>query len=167
MESISSFILVGATIIIGIVLFSLFASYGAIYSAKTIALQDAQYYSAGVRVTSGSPVGNQVPVIICNYNDKDGRLILVSFFIKPCYVKSASEIEPACFALINSTAPSEINAEVLGLSNCIVYNGILKGYKANTGNLEMVCIKPGYYTELWIIMKVDCQFYRIGYYVID
>ncbi len=165
MESISSFILVGATIIIGVIVFSLFASYGAIYSSKTLDVQEAQYYSAGLRITSGSPLNDKVPIIICDYNDKSGTVYLVAFFIKPCEVKSASEVMPNCFASINSTSPSELNAEVLGLSNCIIYDGTLKAYETNIGNLEIVCTKPGYYTEIWILMKIDCNFYRIGYYV--
>jgi hypothetical protein len=167
MESISSFILVGATVIIGVVLFSLFASYGAIYSASTLEVQEAQYYSSGLSISSGSPVGNKVPIIINDFNYQNGSIYLVAFFIKPCYSKSASTIDPRNFALINSTTPTTTTLTILCLSGNTIYEGKTEVYKSYVDDLQFVCTKPGYYTELWIIMKIDCQFFRIGYYVIN
>ncbi|MFP3163906.1 hypothetical protein [Acidianus sp.] len=165
MESLSSFILVGATIIIGVIIFSLFASYGAIYSTNTLEVQEAQYYSSGLRISSGSPAGNQIPVIINDFNYPVGCLYLIAFLIKPCYSKSASTVTPMCYALINSTVPTKMTLTVLGLSGNIIYEGEIETYKVYVGNIEFVCTKPGYYTELWVVMKIDCQFFRIGYYV--
>lgn len=167
MESLSSFILVGATIILGVIIFSLFASYGAIYATNALEVQEAQYYSSGLRISAGSPAGNQVPIIINDFNYPNGCIYLVAFFIKPCYSKSASTVTPSCFALINSTSPTEMTLTILGLNGNIIYEGNADVYKAHVGNLELVCTKPGYYTELWIIMKIDCKFFRIGYYVIN
>lgn len=158
--------LVGATIVLGIVIFSLFASYGAIITTNALEIQQAQYYSSGLWISSGSPVGNQVPLIINNFNYK-GPIYLVAFFIEPKYSSSASVIAPTNFARINSTSPLTMALTVYDLSGKILYDGNTKVYEAYVGNLELVCFKPGYYTVVWIIVKIDSKYFRIGYYVIE
>lgn len=159
MESVSSFILVMATVILGLVTFSLFASYGAITYANTISLQQAQQYAAGLRIVTGKPVSNIVPVIINNYA-YNGPIYIVVFYSpynNPNYIPSKVE-----YGIINWTKPLLSNVKILTLNNEILYEGSIQYYKTYSGNIQFVQIKPGYYTILWVIVNN----YQIGYEVI-
>ncbi|BFH73270.1 hypothetical protein SJAV_12140 [Sulfurisphaera javensis] len=158
MESVTSFILVMATVVLGLVAVGLFASYGSITYANTVSLKQAQEYSAGLRITVGKVDGNEVPVLINDY-DYNGSIYLVAFYSKynnPNYFTSQ-------YAEINSTASLSGNAKINSLNNGILYEGQISYYKTYTGDLQLVSVKPGYYTILWIIIG----YYEVGYEVIQ
>lgn len=149
-----------ATVILGLVLFSLFATYGAITYANTLNLQQAQQYAAGLRIVNGKPADNIIPVLITNYV-YNGPIYLVVFYSpynNPNYIPS----DPS-YAQINATFPINANLKILSLNNGILYQGVIGYYKTYIGDIQFIQLKPGYYTILWIVVNG----YQIGYEVIN
>ncbi|ARM75045.1 hypothetical protein B6F84_02710 [Acidianus manzaensis] len=147
-----------ATVVLGLVAVGLFASYGSITYANTVSLQQAQDYSAGLRISLGKAEEGTIPVVIQDY-DYNGSIYLVAFYSKynnPNYFTSQ-------YAEINSTSPLSGNAKIYNLNNGILYEGQINYYKTYTGDLQLVSVKPGYYTILWIIIGN----YEVGYEVIQ
>ncbi|AWR96565.1 hypothetical protein DFR86_02710 [Acidianus sulfidivorans JP7] len=157
MESVTSFILVMATLVMGLVSVGLFASYGSIVYSNTVSLQQAQYFASGLRVTMGKSSGNIVPIIIDDYN-YNGTIYLVAFYST---VDNPEYFTPN-YATINSTSPQSGNAEIKTLNNGILYEGEIQYYVSHTGDIQFISINPKYYTIIWII----ASYYLIGYEVI-
>ncbi len=156
MESISSFIIVMATVVIGMTVLSLFSAYAGIEFSQTTLLKEAQYYSEGLHIELG--IGNPVPVIIEDYNYK-GDLLITDFVVNTSS-NSVSVITPSMGYDIGG---NYTKITVYTTQGNILYQGEISTWTIQQGSIYFA--KPD--SIIWIMIDIQGYYYRIGYEVVQ
>ncbi|EZQ02172.1 hypothetical protein CM19_10755 [Candidatus Acidianus copahuensis] len=132
MEVISSFILVVATVIIGITVLTLFSLYISPLSASVIEQEAAQKIASGLYYTTGKSVGSYYPVDIS------------SMYNVTLYLASTQKLG------------QPMNVTVYDLSGHLLYQGEMYLLPISLGRPLLVEGHP------WILVKEGGQYYEVG-----
>ncbi|AWR94878.1 hypothetical protein [Acidianus brierleyi] len=156
MESISSFIIVIATVVVGIAVLSLFSAYAGVEFSQATILKEAQYYSEGLHVELGE--GNPIPVVIEDYN-YNGTLLITDFVVSPSLLNSASVVTPSMGEEVGN---SYTEVTVYTTQGNIIYQGSIPIQDYKQGSVYFA--KPD--SIIWIMVNIQGNYYRIGYEVV-
>lgn len=168
-NSLSSFILVAATLAIGLVLFGYASSYFAYQSAQAYAVKEASSIAASLNIKylEATNSNGEDSVLILPYDSVSNSPIYISVFIisNEYYNYPLDSIVPTnSFIPVNgSSLPAPEIVTVYSPSNNIIYNGTLVLYPTYLNAIQSINIQKDEHVMIWILMNINGNLYRVGY----
>ncbi|MBB5255036.1 hypothetical protein [Sulfurisphaera ohwakuensis] len=175
-SSVIAFILIIATILIGLVVFSLSSIYATYQYTRVNLQQQAESISNGLyisisnNVTAGSTISLFLVPQDFNYN---GTIYLTVFYV-PSSLKGNQMITPQfaytqngeiVYATVNGSAPN-VPVTTLYFTNLnIMYQGEMKLWKTITGAPQVITLSPpaGYTSVVLFFVQIQNKFVEVGY----
>ncbi len=152
MEAVSSFLIVVATVVLGLVVFSLFSVYSVAEYSRQVILNEARSYAEGLYYQVGTPAGDEYPVVIKDFN-YNGTLYLYFLTFTPSEANSAQYLTPP---------PGSGNTVIYSVTGQELYQGQLPLMKYEQGTPVLV----QNLTVVWVIANVSGGLFRIGEVVV-
>ncbi len=165
-SSVSSFILVVATVLIGIVLFGLLSSYIATQAAITDEIREAQALASSLQIRD--QISNNEAIVVPYLPGYSQPIYIVAFNVTSNVItaESLSFITPSMGTPINNLNYTEANLVTLTIysaSDKEIYTGQVYLYNTTSTSVTIVPLQPNSYTILWFLANIDGKLYRIGY----
>jgi hypothetical protein len=171
-NAISTFILVIATILIGLVVLGLFGGYFGIQASNINNIKQAQEISTSLQIrelqiSNSSGINFVIYPFIPNYNIS---LYIVAFQVNSSLQNSQAYVTPLQsegWVNVNYTIGSYRPIVVHSDSGSVLYNGKYNGnayiYSTHSNSVQFIYLKNGENAILWFIVNLNGQYYRIGY----
>ncbi len=171
-DAITSFILILATIVIGLVIFAFLGSYFATQAAQVNISKEAQVLAASLQVKEllSQEGGYDYAVLYPYLNGYNGHLYIMAFSVSQLNPSSEELITPSSspnWIEINETSPT-INkiVTIYTTSNSILYSGNAELYKTTPNSVQFLNFPNNQYVIVWFIANIGGKMVRIGYEVI-
>lgn len=169
-DVVSSFILIIATIIIGLVVLGYFFGYFGIQSANAIAAKEASSIASSLQIKelAVQNVGNKTSIIILPYDPQySSRIIYIAVFTFNKSNLSPQAITPSPssnWIPVNSSNPTiSTSLTIYSPSNDILYQGPIKMYQTYMNTPQFINLNKGEKAMVWIIVNENNNYYRVGY----
>ncbi|AWR93286.1 hypothetical protein [Acidianus brierleyi] len=165
---ISTFILVIATIIIGLIALGLFGGYFGIQASNINNIKQAQEISMSLQIrelqiSNSSGINFVIYPFIPSYNI---ALYIVAFQVSSSLQNSQTYVTPLQsegWVNVNYTIGSYRPIVVYSDSGSVLYNGNAYIYSTHSNSVQFIYLKNGENAILWFIVNLNGQYYRIGY----
>ncbi len=171
-ESVTSLILIAATILVGLVVFSYLGGYFTAQSAQVNFTKEAQVLATSLRVGQlTNQEGNEEYVVLYPYlKGYSGPLYVMAFSVSTYYSSAQNQITPSAptfsgYVHVNGTPTSE-NVKIYSTSGSVLYVGNAEIYQTAPNSVQFLNFKATSTVVVWFIASLDGQMVRIGYTVI-
>ncbi|BBG23649.1 hypothetical protein [Sulfuracidifex tepidarius] len=172
-ESVTSLILIAATIIIGLVVFSFLGGYFTVQSAQVNDSKEAQVLSTSLQVKQlVNQEGDENYVVIYPFlKGYNGPLYVVAFSLSSFYSSSQNLITPAAptfngWVDINGTPGKMENVKVYNTGDGVLYDGSMMIYTTSPNAVQFINFNQGSTVMVWFLVNINGEMARIGYTIL-
>ncbi len=172
-ESVTSLILIAATIIIGLVVFSFLGGYFTVQSAQVNDSKEAQVLATSLQVKQlVNQEGNEEYIVLYPYlKGYSGPLYIVAFSLKSYYSSSQNLITPSSptfegWVNLNGTSGKSENMKVYDTGNGVLYDGNVMAYVTYPNDVQFINVNEGSVVMVWFLVNINGEMTRIGYTVL-